>query len=170
MTVSTVSAAGLRDEALLRDSAYVDGTWVADGDSGRFGVDNPSTGETVADLPALSRAQAAEAVAAAHRAWPGWRARSAKDRAGVLRRWFDLVVEHTDDLARMITLEEGKPLAEARGEVAYAASLHRMVRRGGQAGARRHRSRRPAPPRASSCSRSRSASARPSPRGTSRPR
>src|SRR3954452_615475 len=123
MSVSTVSAAGLRDEGLLRDSAYVDGSWVADGDSGRFAVDNPSTGETVADLPSLSRAQAADAVTAAHRAWPGWRARSAKDRAGVLRRWFDLVVEHTEDLARMITLEEGKPLAEARGEVAYAASF-----------------------------------------------
>jgi succinate-semialdehyde dehydrogenase / glutarate-semialdehyde dehydrogenase len=123
VSVATVAAAGLRDEALLRDSAYVDGTWVAGGDSGRFSVENPSTGETVADLPSLSRAQAAEAVAAAHRAWPGWRSRSAKDRAAVLRRWFDLVVEHTDDLARIITLEEGKPLAEARGEVAYAASF-----------------------------------------------
>ena len=123
MNVSTVSASGLRDEALLRGSAYVDGAWVAEGDSGRFSVENPSTGEMVADLPSLSRAQAAEAVAAAHRAWPGWRALSAKDRAGVLRRWFDLVVEHTDDLARIITLEEGKPLAEARGEVAYAASF-----------------------------------------------
>src|SRR3954452_24299926 len=86
MSVSTVSAAGLRDEGLLRDSAYVDGSWVADGDSGRFAVDNPSTGETIANLPSLSRAQTADAVTAAHRAWPGWRARSAKDRAGVAPR------------------------------------------------------------------------------------
>jgi succinate-semialdehyde dehydrogenase / glutarate-semialdehyde dehydrogenase len=120
---ATTSSAVLGDGALLRDAAYVDGVWVRDGERGRFAVDNPSTGELIAELPSLSRAQVAGAIDAAGRALPGWRARSGKQRAQVLRRWFDLVIEHAEDLARLITLEEGKPLAEARGEVAYAASF-----------------------------------------------
>jgi succinate-semialdehyde dehydrogenase / glutarate-semialdehyde dehydrogenase len=123
VSIVTNFAGVLADESLLRDAAYVDGDWVGNGDSGRFGVDNPSTGAQIADLPALSRAQVADAIDAAGRALPGWRARSGKQRAQVLRRWFDLVIQHADDLARLITLEEGKPLAEARGEVAYAASF-----------------------------------------------
>jgi succinate-semialdehyde dehydrogenase/glutarate-semialdehyde dehydrogenase len=123
MSASTISANVLRDESLLRDSAYVDGTWVSRGESGRFSVVNPSTGEQIADLPSLSRVQVAEAIDAAGRALRGWRAWSGKQRAQVLRRWFDLVTEHAEDLACLITLEEGKPLAEARGEVAYAASF-----------------------------------------------
>jgi succinate-semialdehyde dehydrogenase / glutarate-semialdehyde dehydrogenase len=177
VSISTAASAGLRDPSLLRTSAFLDGTWVDTGDSGRFSVVNPSTGETVADLPSLSRSQTAEAVAAAHRAWPGWRSLSAKERAGVLRRWFDLVTEHSEDLARIITLEEGKPLAEARGEVAYAASFvewfaeeAKRVRGDvfpapGASGRMR-----PGRPGASSSSRSRSGSAPPSRRGTSRPR
>ena len=123
MTASTTTAAVLRDESLLRDAAYIDGNWVRDGERGRFAVDNPSTGALIAQLPSLSRAQVGGAIEAAGRALPGWRARSGKQRAHVLRRWFDLVIEHAEDLARLITLEEGKPLAEARGEVAYAASF-----------------------------------------------
>uniref|UniRef100_A0AAU1U5U3 NAD-dependent succinate-semialdehyde dehydrogenase n=1 Tax=Streptomyces sp. NBC_00119 TaxID=2975659 RepID=A0AAU1U5U3_9ACTN len=113
----------LTEGSLLRQSAYVDGGWVDHGESGRFAVTNPATGETLADLPAMNRAQVAETIAAADRALPDWRARSGKQRAQILRRWFDLVTEHTEDLARLITLEEGKPLSEARGEVAYAASF-----------------------------------------------
>lgn len=113
----------LDDPSLLHTGAYVDGAWVETGDSGEITVDNPSTGATVASVPALSRAQVADAIAAAERAQRAWRATSAKSRAQLLRRWFDLVVEHTEDLARLIVLEEGKPLAEARGEVAYAASF-----------------------------------------------
>ncbi|MDQ0382862.1 NAD-dependent succinate-semialdehyde dehydrogenase [Amycolatopsis thermophila] len=116
-------APGLADPALLRTASYVDGTWVDHGEAGHVVVGNPATGERIADIPALSRAQAAEAVAAAHRALPGWRSTAAAERAGVLRQWYDLVQAATDDLARLITLEEGKPLAEARGEVAYAASF-----------------------------------------------
>ncbi|MFJ9380759.1 NAD-dependent succinate-semialdehyde dehydrogenase [Streptomyces sp. NPDC101455] len=124
MSIETTGSQGLlTDRELLRTAAYVDGTWVEKGDAGRFAVDNPSTGELIAELPALSAAQTAKAVTAAHAALPGWRAVSAKQRARVLRRWFDLVTDHTEDLARLIVLEEGKPLAEARGEIAYAASF-----------------------------------------------
>jgi succinate-semialdehyde dehydrogenase/glutarate-semialdehyde dehydrogenase len=108
---------------LLRTAAYVGGFWVDQGDAGRLAVDDPSTGERIAELPALSRAQTADAVAAAHRAFPGWRALSGKQRAQVLRCWFELVTENAEDLARLITREEGKPLADARAEVAYAASF-----------------------------------------------
>jgi succinate-semialdehyde dehydrogenase / glutarate-semialdehyde dehydrogenase len=123
--VTTAPAAPriLRDQGLLRTAAYVDGAWVTDGRSGTLAVRNPSTRELVAELPALDRAQVAEAITAAHRAQPAWRALSAKQRAGILRRWYGLIVENSEDLARLIVLEEGKPLAEARGEVAYAASF-----------------------------------------------
>ncbi|MBW8792873.1 MAG: NAD-dependent succinate-semialdehyde dehydrogenase [Streptomyces sp.] len=123
MSTETAAAEVLSEKSLFQESAYVDGRWVSHGESGRFSVDNPSTGATIADLPSMSRAQVADAIAAAGRALPDWRARSGKQRAQVLRRWFELVTEHTEDLARLITLEEGKPLAEARGEVAYAASF-----------------------------------------------
>jgi succinate-semialdehyde dehydrogenase/glutarate-semialdehyde dehydrogenase len=113
----------LDEPTLLRTAAYVDGKWIDRGESGRFTVSNPATGETLAELPSLSRPQIAGAIDAAHRALPGWRVLAGKQRAQILRRWFDLVTEHTEDLARLITLEEGKPLAEARGEVAYAASF-----------------------------------------------
>ncbi|WP_327099033.1 NAD-dependent succinate-semialdehyde dehydrogenase [Nocardia vinacea] len=113
----------LADALLSRSAAYIDGEWVEQGDSGSFVVENPSTGEQLAELPSLSRAQVAGAIDAAHRALPGWRARSAKERAQILRRWFDLVTQHAEDLAWLIVVEEGKPVSEARGEVAYAASF-----------------------------------------------
>lgn len=113
----------VKDRALLRSGAYVDGGWVTTGGSRVLVVDNPATGEPLAEVAALSRPQVAEAIDAAARALPAWRALSGKDRARVLRRWFDLTVENAEDLARLIVLEEGKPLAEARGEVAYAASF-----------------------------------------------
>lgn len=113
----------LADPTLLRTGAYVDGDWVTRGASGAFRVENPATGETLAELSALDRGQVAEALTAADRALQAWRARSGKERAQVLRRWFDMVAANAEDLARIIVLEEGKPLAEARGEVAYAASF-----------------------------------------------
>lgn len=113
----------LADALLSRSAAYIDGEWVEQGDSGSFVVENPSTGEHLAELPSLSRTQVAGAIDAADRALPGWRARSAKERAQILRRWFDLVTQHAEDLAWLIVVEEGKPVSEARGEVAYAASF-----------------------------------------------
>jgi len=109
---------------LLRRKAYVDGSWV-DADSGEtFAVVNPASGETVAEVPRMGVEETRRALAAAARALPAWRARTAKDRARVLRRLADLMLEHEDDLARLMVLEQGKPLAEARVEVAYAASFY----------------------------------------------
>jgi succinate-semialdehyde dehydrogenase/glutarate-semialdehyde dehydrogenase len=120
---TTRGSAQLADPTLLRTGAYVDGAWLYDGAAGIFAVANPSTGGQLAELPALSSEQVREAIGPAHRAFPGWRALAAKDRSKIIRRWFDLVTEHTEDLAAIITLEEGKPLVEARAEVAYAASF-----------------------------------------------
>lgn len=123
MGIPLTDAPMLNDAMLFRSAAYVDGEWIEHGESGTYTVENPSTGERLAAVPSLSRAQVAGAIDAAHRALPGWRARPAKERAQILRRWFDLVTEHTEDLARLIVLEEGKPITEARGEIAYAASF-----------------------------------------------
>ena len=116
-------APDLADPALKKAAAYVDGAWLAAGESGTYTLRNPATGGTLAELPLLSRAQVARAVDAAHAAWGPWRATPAKARARLLRRWFDLIEQNADDLARLIVLEEGKPFTEAKGEVAYAASF-----------------------------------------------
>jgi len=112
------------EPALLYRQAYVDGAW-ADADSGEtFPVTNPATGEVVAEVPRMGAAETRRALAAAERALPEWRHRTAKSRATVLRRLADLMLEHEDDLARLMVIEQGKPLAEARVEVAYAASFY----------------------------------------------
>ncbi|MBA3347569.1 MAG: NAD-dependent succinate-semialdehyde dehydrogenase [Actinobacteria bacterium] len=109
---------------LLRSQAFLDGSWV-DADSGEtFPVVNPATGETIAEVPRLGAAETHRAIAAAERALPEWRARTAKSRASVLRRLADLMLEHEEDLARLLVTEQGKPLAEARTEIAYAASFY----------------------------------------------
>jgi succinate-semialdehyde dehydrogenase / glutarate-semialdehyde dehydrogenase len=108
---------------LLRSQAYINGQWVEADDGSTFAVDNPATGHTIASVANLSRHQAEQAIAAANAAWPAWRALTAKARAAVLRKWFDLIIANTEDLARLMTIEQGKPLAEARGEVAYGASF-----------------------------------------------
>ncbi len=86
-------------------------------------MDNPATGEVLGTVPNLDASDARRAIEAAHRAFPGWRAKTAKERANVLRRWFDLMMANQEDLARLMTLEQGKPLAESKGETAYAASF-----------------------------------------------
>jgi len=113
----------LQDESLFRTSAYVNGEWVGEGAHGVRALHNPSTGQKLADIPQLGIEQVRAAIEAAHAALPQWRARSGKERSIILRRWFDLIVAHADDLARLIVKEEGKPFAEAKGEVAYAASF-----------------------------------------------
>src|SRR3954447_2409389 len=107
----------------IRTTPYVDGRWIDKGESGTIDVDDPATGEVVATVPAMSRGQVRDAIEAAHRALPVWRNRSGKDRSTVLRAWAELVAANTEHLARLIVLEEGKPLAGARGEVAYAGSF-----------------------------------------------
>lgn len=107
---------------LLRGANLIAGRWV-EGDATGIPVTNPATGETLAHVPRLGRPQAAEAIAAAQAAMPAWAALTAKARAVILRRWFDLMMANQDDLARIMTAEQGKPLAESKGEIAYAASF-----------------------------------------------
>ena len=107
----------------FRQQAYIDGTW-CDADSGRcFEVIDPASGEAIAAVPDMGESETARAIAAAERAFATWGRTLAKERAAILRRWFELIVAATDELALMMTTEQGKPLAEARGEVAYAASF-----------------------------------------------
>ena len=112
----------LDDPSLLRDQAFIDGQWV-DADSGEtFVVDNPASGATVADVACCGAAETRRAIEAAARAFEHWRHTTVKERAALLRRWFDLMMENQEDLARILTAEQGKPLAEARGEIAYGAN------------------------------------------------
>lgn len=113
----------LADQGLWRTCALIDGVWVEDAALPPRPLHNPSTGAVLAQIAQGGADQARAAIAAAHRAFGPWAARPAKQRAIILRRWFDLIVAHGEDLARLIVMEEGKPMAEARGEVAYAASF-----------------------------------------------
>jgi succinate-semialdehyde dehydrogenase/glutarate-semialdehyde dehydrogenase len=113
----------LTDPSLFRQANYIDGKWVQ-ADSGRtIAVKNPATGELVGEVPALGAAETRRAIEAANRALPAWRAMLAKDRSAILRRLFELMLANTDDLGAIMTAEQGKPLAEAKGEIAYAASF-----------------------------------------------
>jgi len=111
----------LKDPTLLRTQAYVNGAWI-DGE-GTFDVINPARGDVIAQVTDLTRTQVTEAIAAAEVAQKDWAKWTGKERASVLRRWFDLMVENTDDLATILTAEMGKPLAEAKGEIGYGASF-----------------------------------------------
>jgi succinate-semialdehyde dehydrogenase/glutarate-semialdehyde dehydrogenase len=121
MTTKISSGVSLQDPKLFRQACYINGVWI----EGRDGidVDNPATGEVVGSVPRLGRAETRQAIDAASRAFPAWRRKTAKERAAVMRRWFDLMLANQDDLARLMTTEQGKPLAESKGEVAYAASF-----------------------------------------------
>ncbi|AOP42072.1 NADP-dependent succinate-semialdehyde dehydrogenase [Edwardsiella piscicida] len=113
----------LHDMGLFRQQALIDGVW-CDADSGDvMTVINPASGDTLGSVPKMGAAETRRAIEAAAHALPGWRARTGKARAQILRRWFDLILAHQEDLARLMTLEQGKPLAESRGEIAYAASF-----------------------------------------------
>jgi succinate-semialdehyde dehydrogenase/glutarate-semialdehyde dehydrogenase len=112
----------LVDRRLFREASYIDGVWTGDGER-RIAVDNPATGEIIGTVPRLGRAEAHAAIEAAARAFPAWRTKTAKERAQVMRRWFDLMMANQEDLAQLMTAEQGKPIAESRGEVGYAASF-----------------------------------------------
>jgi succinate-semialdehyde dehydrogenase/glutarate-semialdehyde dehydrogenase len=113
----------LSDGALLRREAYVDGTWTPARSGARFAVTDPATGQTLAEVADLDAEDTEAAIARAAEALPEWRAKTAKERAKFLRGWFDLILANQEDLARLMTAEQGKPLAESRGEVAYGASF-----------------------------------------------
>ncbi|MGR3452761.1 NAD-dependent succinate-semialdehyde dehydrogenase [Pseudooceanicola sp.] len=112
----------LKDPSLLVEAAYLAGDWVA-GDEGTFDVVNPARGDVIAKVADLSRAQIARAIDAAYDAQKEWARWTGKERAAVLRKWFDLMMENQDDLGTILTAEQGKPLAEAKGEIAYGASF-----------------------------------------------
>jgi succinate-semialdehyde dehydrogenase/glutarate-semialdehyde dehydrogenase len=113
----------LNNPELLRTQSYIDGKWIDAPDGAEFAVDNPANGSNIALVSNLGAKQAELAIEAANRAFPAWRARTAKERSNILRKWFDLIIANTDDLARIMTLEQGKPFAEAKGEIAYGASF-----------------------------------------------
>jgi succinate-semialdehyde dehydrogenase/glutarate-semialdehyde dehydrogenase len=113
----------LQDSRLFRERAFVDGQWVGADNGGTLPVHNPATGAPLGTIPHLGAAETRRAIAAAAKALPAWAARTAKDRSVVLRRWFDLMLANQEDLAILMTAEQGKPLAESKGEIAYAASF-----------------------------------------------
>jgi succinate-semialdehyde dehydrogenase/glutarate-semialdehyde dehydrogenase len=120
-TKTATIASEFKDPKLFREAAYIDGQWITA--SKTFSVDNPATGEIIANVPDLGASETRQAIEAANRAFPAWSKKTAKERAVILRRWFDLLLANQEDLAKLMTLEQGKPLAEARGEVAYAGAF-----------------------------------------------
>jgi succinate-semialdehyde dehydrogenase / glutarate-semialdehyde dehydrogenase len=113
----------LHDPELFRCAAFVGGEWIGATPHGTYTLRNPANGEPLVELPRLKQEETARAIEVAHRAFLDWRQTTAKHRSDILRRWYDLMIVHADDLATLITLEEGKPLAEAKTEVQYAASF-----------------------------------------------
>ncbi|MEO3429166.1 NADP-dependent succinate-semialdehyde dehydrogenase [Pelagibius sp. CAU 1746] len=119
----TTATPQLSDPRLFREQCYIDGRW-ADADSGAvIEVTNPASGEVLGTVPKMGAAETRRAIEAAEKAWPAWRGLLAKERANILRKWYDLILENQEDLARLMTLEQGKPLTEAKGEVVYGASF-----------------------------------------------
>ncbi|CAB3685996.1 NAD-dependent succinate-semialdehyde dehydrogenase [Paraburkholderia rhynchosiae] len=113
----------LKDPALLKTHAYLAGEWQGADDGATFEVVNPATGELVATVPRMGTAETRRAIDAANAAWPAWRTTTAKQRSVILRKWHDLMLQNADDLALILTTEQGKPLAEAKGEIQYAAAF-----------------------------------------------
>jgi succinate-semialdehyde dehydrogenase/glutarate-semialdehyde dehydrogenase len=113
----------LKDPSLLRHQAYIDGAWSDAIEGDTITVHNPATGETLGTVPRMGAPETRRAIDAANAAWPAWRKKTAKERSAVLRKWNDLMLENADDLALIMTMEQGKPLPEAKGEIAYAASF-----------------------------------------------
>jgi succinate-semialdehyde dehydrogenase/glutarate-semialdehyde dehydrogenase len=120
-TQAGLPALPLKDPKLFRTQCYLDGQWISG--SQNLSVVNPATGSVLGTVPKLGAEETRRAIDAAERAWPAWRAKTAKERALILRKWFDLMMAHQEDLAQILTAEQGKPLAEARGEIAYGASF-----------------------------------------------
>ncbi len=113
----------LKDPSLYKTRSYINGQWLEAADGGTFAVDNPANGKTIAQVSNLGADQAQLAIEAADKAFKAWRARTGKERAAILRRWFDLIIANTEDLAQLMTLEQGKPITESRGEIAYGGSF-----------------------------------------------
>ncbi|MFA6615835.1 MAG: aldehyde dehydrogenase family protein, partial [Hydrogenophaga sp.] len=121
MDMKTSPLAQLNDPSLLKTDGLINGQWVPG--LTRFDVHDPATGQKIADVANLGPAEAEQAISAANAAWPAWRSKTAKERSIILRKWFDLLMANQEDLGRLMTAEQGKPLPEAKGEVAYGASF-----------------------------------------------
>ena len=119
----SIATIKLIDPRLLRNACYIDGKWTQASSGKELQVDDPATGEVIGSVPSVGAPETRQAIDAASEAFPAWRKRTAKERAAILRRWFDLMMANQEDLAYLMTVEQGKPLAESRGEVAYAASF-----------------------------------------------
>ena len=113
----------LKDKSLFRQQCYIDGAWVDADDKSTLAVHNPASGDPVGTVPKMGATETRRAIEAAHAAWPAWRAKTAKERANILRKWFELMMANQEDLAKLMTVEQGKPIAESRGEIAYGASF-----------------------------------------------
>ena len=113
----------LTDDALLKRDAFIDGQWSQAESGARFPVSDPATGQVIAEVPDMGESETRRAIEGAHAAFPLWKKKTAKERAAMLRKWFELIMANQEDLARLMTAEQGKPLAESRGEVAYGASF-----------------------------------------------
>jgi succinate-semialdehyde dehydrogenase/glutarate-semialdehyde dehydrogenase len=113
----------LKDPSLLRELCFIDGGWIAADSGATLEVKNPATGQRLGTIPSMGAAETRRAIAAAAAALPAWRGRTAKDRAVIMRRWFDSMIAHQEDLATLMTAEQGKPLAESKTEIAYSASF-----------------------------------------------
>jgi succinate-semialdehyde dehydrogenase / glutarate-semialdehyde dehydrogenase len=123
MLTSVAVEIPIKDEKLFRQECYVGGAWVGAADGSVFPVTNPADGSQIGTVPSFSAADTQRAIAAAEAALPAWRAKTGKERSQILRRWFDLCMQNQDDLALILTLEQGKPVAEAKGEIAYGSSF-----------------------------------------------
>ncbi|MGN6807124.1 MAG: NAD-dependent succinate-semialdehyde dehydrogenase [Trinickia sp.] len=121
--MDTFESIDLKDPSLLKGHAFLAGEWQGADDGSTFDVRNPATGQVLATVPKMGSAETRRAIEAANAAWPAWRAQPAKARAAILRKWYQSMLDNADDLARIMTAEQGKPLAEAKGEIQYAASF-----------------------------------------------
>ncbi|MCM2321285.1 MAG: aldehyde dehydrogenase family protein, partial [Pseudomonas sp.] len=113
----------LTDNTLLRTQAFIDGQWVDADDGATFAVSNPADLSHICNVASVGAAETERAIAAAEAALPAWRNKTAKERSALLRKWFELIMANQEDLARLLSWEQGKPLTESRGEIAYGASF-----------------------------------------------
>src|SRR5262245_21759953 len=113
----------LDNNSLIRDQAYIDGEWRGARSDAQFPLRNRETQEVIAEMLELDEGDVREAIASADRAFPAWRGKTAKERAAILRKWYELMMASQEDLAQLMTAEQGKPLTESRGEIAYGASF-----------------------------------------------
>src|SRR3982750_3039924 len=123
MLTKVKPAGQLKDMGLFRQQCYINGEWVDADDMSTLAVHNPADGQQIGTVPKMGAAETRRAIEAADAALPGWRAKTAKERSAILRKWYDLMMANQEDLAILMTVEQGKPLAESRGEIAYGASF-----------------------------------------------